>query len=802
MTKIFLDVLNLSITASWLILAVLFFRFVLKKFVPKWTLCLVWALVGIRLVIPFSFESELSLVPSSETFKSDALFYAETSKPSEEYSQIFEENFVSTPIEQNTPNDTFEPFRPSKPSAPKDFIDSGLEGVDKTVNPIIQNAISENEQDTIEKEQKWLEIAGFIWIFGIAAMLLYAAVNYIILKRRVSVFVPEGNIRKSENVESPFILGIFKPKIYLPFGLSEDDEASIIAHEKAHLSRGDHLVKPFSFLILAFYWFNPLCWVAYILLCRDIEFACDEKVVKNMDLEARKSYAAALLHCSTKKRIIAACPVAFGEIGVKARVVNALNYKKPLFWIIVVSIIGISALAVFFLTNPTEETNSSEASIEKASIAESEETSEVGDESSEIIEESSEVDESSEATEETSEVSDESSEIIEESSEVDESSEATEETSEVSDESREIIDESGEVSDESSSEPEPVEPDEPIIESPVKNTSHQTPEVFETRYGYGSKITSLYVKVGNTDCITRQDGSMTAEIIRMKGLKIWICDKEYNKIDYLYTNSNGIARFDVTEGVYRFYFEGGEGFVPRYSHKTLTAYEFNTGDRWILNAPNTTTTTIYTYPETYDAFTIYVTDAQTGLPIPNAECEIYQRDIIKTDEHGVAVTDSLMADYYCGGTVYIISVNADGYNRNDGECDVKDKEIHIQLTKTVYYNVSFTFIDGETLEPIPDIKASFIGKSSDSVLYKTVTGTDGIITATISSKDRVANRYESGYWSGLRFEYKHKVYEGLYKKYDLYFSEILRDNTHYTIQIKYTGDEVNPDDIKIELVVE
>ncbi len=415
MSEFFLHLFNLSVSATWLIAAVIIIRLALKKFAPRWTVCLLWAVVGLRLIIPFSIESELSLIPSVQTLNPDAIYTSESvsdfvsedisetvstedisedradssanepiiippianiDKPDPEVSSGVTDQPQATP-DKNTPENKIPDVIPDK-----DYIQSGIKPVDDRLNGAISSAVTENPKKNPIKT--FTNVGCIVWIVGMAVMGIYAAVNYLLLKRRVSESVPEeNNVRRSENVGSPFILGIIKPKIYLPFGLSSETEHHIIAHERAHIKRLDHLIKPFGYMLLTVYWFNPLVWIAYILLCRDIETACDEKVVEKMNAEARKAYASALLECGIKRSVIAACPVAFGEIGVKQRVKNALTYKKPMFWIIIVALVITVALAVFFLTGPLSgDGNESSANSESSDVSEN--SDEFSDEVSEI----------------------------------------------------------------------------------------------------------------------------------------------------------------------------------------------------------------------------------------------------------------------------------------------------------------------------------------------------------------------------------------------------------------------------------
>ena len=316
MSGIFLKLLNLSISASWLVLVVLALRLVLKR-APKWVNVLLWGMVALRLMLPFSIESALSLIPSAET--------------------------VSPEVVQFDPAPT---------------ITSGVTIIDNAVNPSLSESFAAAPLASVNPLYVWIYLAGWVWLIGLAAMLAYALVSYLRLRRRVSASIPlRENIYVCDEVPSPFILGIVRPRIYLPSALDEAQRGSVLSHERAHLARRDHWWKPLGFALLAVYWFNPLLWLAYTLLCRDIELACDERVLRGMDAGQIKDYSSALLACSVPRRMLAACPLAFGEVGVGARVKNALRYKKPAFWIVAASVIVCIVVAVCFLTNPRTDTD-------------------------------------------------------------------------------------------------------------------------------------------------------------------------------------------------------------------------------------------------------------------------------------------------------------------------------------------------------------------------------------------------------------------------------------------------------------
>ena len=313
MNELFLKIINMSISASWIVLAVLILRFVLKK-APKWINVLLWGIVAIRLICPFSFESTLSLIPSAET------------------------------IPLNIGMDT------------TPTINSGISAINNAVNPIISQSNTPMAGASVNLLQITIGIYEYIWIFGMIALALYTAISYWRLRRKVDTAVRyKDNIFQSENVSFPFVLGIIKPRIYLPFKMNGQYLEYVVAHEQAHICRKDHWWKPLGFLLLMIHWFNPLMWLAYVLLCRDIELACDEKVIKELGNEQRGDYTQALVACSVNRRMIAACPLAFGEVSVKERVKSVMNYKKPAFWVIIISVIVCVGVAVCFLTNPKQD---------------------------------------------------------------------------------------------------------------------------------------------------------------------------------------------------------------------------------------------------------------------------------------------------------------------------------------------------------------------------------------------------------------------------------------------------------------
>ena len=324
--KALVYLLNMSAAGGVLICVVVLLRALLRR-APKWIRGILWAIVAVQLVCPVSLRSPLSvyrLLPRSEDVKSDQVELFRTGGGSEKPLLILEAPQISG-------------YEPGIQSAPV----TGAVNPDPAPHP--QGAPS-----------VYLPAAGTIWLAGFAAMLLYAVISWITLRRRVraSVALPEEPFRLCDAVDTPFILGVLRPRVYLPSGLSDAQRAAVAAHEMAHLRRRDHWWKMLGWLLLAVHWFNPLVWLAYILFCRDIELACDEKAVRDMNVAERADYSQALLDFAAPRALLRVCPLAFGEVGVKARIKAILNYKKPAFWIIVLAVAACIVVGVCFLTRP------------------------------------------------------------------------------------------------------------------------------------------------------------------------------------------------------------------------------------------------------------------------------------------------------------------------------------------------------------------------------------------------------------------------------------------------------------------
>lgn len=310
MTELFLKLVSMSAAAGCLVLAVVVLRLLLKR-APRWILCLLWGMVAVRLICPFSLESAWSLIPDPETVTRAAV---DSSLPEIEFQTLFDIGHNRLHEEQNVP------IR-------------------------LVSSISA------------AQVMSAVWLAGILILMIYTGVSYLRLRRRIRTAVRlRDNIYQSEGVPSPFVLGLFRPRIYLPFGMDERSMAHVVAHEQAHIRRRDHWSKPFGFLLLTVYWFHPLMWVAYAMLCRDIELAADERAIRPLDAGQRAAYSEALLACSAPHRRIAACPVAFGEIGVKKRVKHILKYRKPTLWMVGLAVLCCAIAAVCFLTNPKRQT--------------------------------------------------------------------------------------------------------------------------------------------------------------------------------------------------------------------------------------------------------------------------------------------------------------------------------------------------------------------------------------------------------------------------------------------------------------
>lgn len=323
MEAVFVKILNMGITAGWLVLALLVLRVFLKK-APKAIMVFMWGLVAIRLLCPVSLESAWSLIPSAETIPADIL----------------------------------------SSSAPT--LHSGIPAINMAMNPALPASLTLDAGGSGNPVQAALFAAAIVWLAGMAAMLLYIFVSYLCIRRKACEAIwLKGRVWLCDRISAPFILGIFRPRILLPVSVGTEDMEYVVAHEDAHLKRHDHWWKPLGFLLLAVYWFHPLLWVAYALFCCDLELACDEKVIRDRGNESKKPYLDALINCSAaqKHKMIAGCPLAFAETGVERRIKSVLHYKKPTIWVILAAAAACIAVAAAFLTNPAAQRGGEEGAV-------------------------------------------------------------------------------------------------------------------------------------------------------------------------------------------------------------------------------------------------------------------------------------------------------------------------------------------------------------------------------------------------------------------------------------------------------
>lgn len=310
MAEGFLTLVNRGLSAGWLVLAVVAARFLLKK-APRWAVCALWGLVALRLLCPFSPESPLSLIPDAQPVSPEAVWN-------------------TVPAVEMAPDATEAP-----------------------VSPVLEAVLPDGLPVSPTPAQEIVAAASILWCAGLAGMVLYTLVSYRRLSRRVKGAVRiDGNLYQGAAIPTPFVLGVLRPRIYLPNTLSREDMPYVIAHERAHIRRRDSLWKALGFGLLCIYWFQPLLWLGYALFCRDMELACDEKVASALSPSHRANYSQALLNCSAGRRFLAACPVAFGEVGVKERVKRVLSFRRPTLRAVLAAVLICAVIAVCFLTNP------------------------------------------------------------------------------------------------------------------------------------------------------------------------------------------------------------------------------------------------------------------------------------------------------------------------------------------------------------------------------------------------------------------------------------------------------------------
>ncbi len=326
MEELFLTILNMSLTASYVITVIMVARLFLKK-APKVISYILWAAAGFRLAVPFSFESVFSMIP-----------------------------FQAQPIPQTATLGESVSLGSAAGAALRAVGDVANGGLGTVTVYLGKTADGYPITTQAYHSEVWLMFGSYLWLIGIAALLIYSVVSIVLLKRRLSgALLFENNIYEAANLKTPFVLGFFRPKIYLPSGLSAEERSYIILHEQTHIKRFDHVVKFAAFLILCVHWFNPLVWFAFMMMSTDMELSCDERVLKEMGNEVKKPYAASLLSLATEKRILNGSPLAFGEANVKGRIKNVLNFKKPAPWVIIAAIVFVAVLSIGFTTNKAND---------------------------------------------------------------------------------------------------------------------------------------------------------------------------------------------------------------------------------------------------------------------------------------------------------------------------------------------------------------------------------------------------------------------------------------------------------------
>lgn len=316
MTDIFLRIVELSWQAGVLALAVMLARLALRR-APKWAVCLLWALVAVRLVLPFSLQSPVSLQAAQSPVTAVLYELPQTQEAAQKTDEVLSGGSAE----------------PVMPLPPTEVV---------TAQPV-----------PAPKPAMTVSLLAAIWLAGVVMMLTYMLVSYLGIYRRVCTAVRlEDNVYRCGSWRTPFVLGLLRPRIYVPEGMDDAALPQVLAHERCHIRRGDHIVKPLAFLLLALHWFNPVLWAAYVLLGRDMENACDERVLRGVDGAGRAAYSRALVACAVRQRPAAVCPLAFGEVAVQERVKNAMNGKKPAVWAAVLLAIAAAVIAVCFLTSP------------------------------------------------------------------------------------------------------------------------------------------------------------------------------------------------------------------------------------------------------------------------------------------------------------------------------------------------------------------------------------------------------------------------------------------------------------------
>ncbi len=768
----FETVLRMSFSATLIIVALLVFRPLLKKLSSGMRAAL-WVMVAIRLLCPVFMESPFSLIPNS---------------------------FVSDSQQSNTDTVTQNHTPEYAPPAVNAGTSENSDAVVGTTPPVVDIVVPDNfnagvgvtpslpEADIPEvKESKAvspIDIAGKVWIAGIAVMAAYFAVEYLRLKRRISPSIGvEDGIRICDDINTSFIVGIINPVIYLPSNLDDRYRDIIIRHEKVHISRRDPLQKIFGYLVLSFHWFNPFVWIAYILFCKDIELACDEKVIKGKSDRYKKQYATAILYGCSGKAGISPCRVAFGEIGASQRIKNVLKYKKAKLWLVVIGVAVAVAIGVCFLTNPDsdkgsvgENNDSDETSVdENFSPAESEDVvSADSDEESEERQDDSSADQNAEtesAEESAEESADTGTEEISEESYVDisESREETEDYEET--EQSEMEDVTVIISQEHLS-----------LQSNHTTTEGLIPDDDCDKYRNSERI-PVYVQLYDKGRAVKYPFSN--HYVMEANHPVWICDSKGKKIDYVNTNESGLAKFEVYEGSYTVFFEGTE----TYASYTTEVFAVEKTPRALYATP------IKMYIATYAkvAFpvcTVTVLDAETGKPVSDVHVTRYKyKDSgFYTDAEGVITMPPLIeyngnGDSFCG-----LLFAREGYVTQRLDADVFEKNITLRLSKLKEYSYTVKIIDADTGEGVEGVQLIVSDPADTGEIYKAVSGKDGIVSGMKDSNQLALYPQINLYYSaeGIAYERRTEEGEGLYTRLSLGLTE---GDNEYTVKLKINKED-------------
>lgn len=349
MTALFERILNMSIAGGIVVLAVVLARLALKR-APKWTRLVLWGVVGLRLALPFFVESPVSLMPRAAEVDLGSVRAETTVKKGNAPA------FTAAPYTSEQAHSSMIPWAPAEVSSAPALTETPASSSAPALTEAPASSTAPAARTEPKKSFDWIGFAACAWAAGAAVMAAYAVISRIVIGKKLATAVrSEGNVYEADSVKTPFLLGIFAPKIYLPFGMDPRSRKMVLMHERAHLKNLDHIIKPVGWALLSLHWFNPLVWLAFALFSKDVELACDERVVKRLDKNERADYSKTLLELSQTRIRISACPLAFGESNIKERVKNVLNYKKPALWVIIAAVLAALAVAVCLLTSPKKK---------------------------------------------------------------------------------------------------------------------------------------------------------------------------------------------------------------------------------------------------------------------------------------------------------------------------------------------------------------------------------------------------------------------------------------------------------------